>query len=117
MSEPRRLQTREEGKVTVVGFVDKKILDAANIQELGDELFSLVEEQGKTRLLLNFADVEFLSSAALNKLIILDKKVKAASGTLKLCNLRPEIHEVFLITRLNQLFSIHNDVDEGLAAF
>jgi hypothetical protein len=45
-------------------------------------------------------------SAALNKLIILDKKVKAHSGKRRLCNLKPEIYEVFAITRLNQLFDI-----------
>ena len=57
--------------------LDDLLIDAANIQELGDELFSLVEKESRKNLLLNFASVEFLSSAALNKLIILDKKVKA----------------------------------------
>jgi anti-anti-sigma regulatory factor len=53
----------------------------------------------------------------LNKLIILDKKVKAKSGQLKLCDLMPEIREVFVITRLNQLFVIEETKDEALAAF
>ena len=91
-----------------VRFLDRKIIDAANIQELGDELFGLVEKESRKNLLLNFASVEFLSSAALNKLIILDKKVKAHSGKMRLCNLKPEIYEVFAITRLNQLFDIKN---------
>ena len=69
--------TGSAGDVSMVRFLDRKIIDAANIQELGDELFSLVEKESRKNLLLNFASVEFLSSAALNKLIILDKKVKA----------------------------------------
>lgn len=117
MSVHRRLEVSEVGDVTVVRFVDRKILDEANIQELGQELFQLVEKEGRTRLLLNFATVDFLSSAALGKLITLDKKVKAKAGTLKLSNIRPEIYEVFMITNLNKLFDIKDDEADALAAF
>jgi anti-sigma B factor antagonist len=117
MSDLRRLEVSEVGDITVVRFIDRKILDAANIQELGDELFALVESEERKTLLLNFSNVEFLSSAALNKLIILDKKVKAVSGKLKLSNLKTEIREVFAITRLDQLFDIKDDEADALAAF
>ena len=112
-----RLEIADSGDVTVVRFLDRKILDAANIQELGEELFGLVETQGKKDLVLNFSNVEFLSSAALNKLIILDKKVKQAGGQLKFCELRSEIHEVFVITRLTQLFDIKDTEAAALKAF
>jgi len=117
MTVQRRIQTSEVGGVTVVSFVDHKILDAANIQELGEELFNLVEQDGSKNILLDFGNVEFLSSAALNKLIILDKKVKMRAGQLKLCNLTPEIREVFVITRLHQLFEIHDKQESALDAF
>ena len=117
MAVHRRLQLAEVGDVSVVRFVDRKILDEAAIQELGQELFQLVESDNKKKLLLNFASVEFLSSAALAKLITLDKKVKAHSGHLKLSNIRPEIYEVFAITKLNKLFDIKDDEADALAAF
>jgi anti-sigma B factor antagonist len=117
MAGHRRLQVSTVGDVTVVRFVDRKILDEANIQELGQELFQLVEEAGRKNLLLNFSSVEFLSSAALGKLITLDKKVKAHSGKLKLSNIRPEIYEVFAITKLNKLFDIKDDEADALAVF
>jgi len=116
MSTRNRISVTGVGDVGVVNFVDRKILDESNIQELGRELFSLVEE-GQAKLLLNFSNVEFLSSAALGKLITLDKRVKAASGQLKLTNIRPEIYEVFAITRLNKLFDIQDDEADALAAF
>jgi anti-sigma B factor antagonist len=117
MAGHRRLQVSTVGDVTVVRFVDRKILDEANIQELGQELFQLIEEAGRKNLLLNFSSVEFLSSAALGKLITLDKKVKAHSGKLKLSNIRPEIYEVFAITKLNKLFDIKDDEADALAVF
>jgi anti-anti-sigma factor len=117
MAPHRRLQLTEVGDVSVIRFVDRKILDEANIQELGQELFQLIEEDERKNLLLNFSSVEFLSSAALGKLITLDKKVKAHSGKLKLSNIRPEIYEVFAITKLNKLFDIKDDEADALASF
>ncbi len=113
----RRVEVSEIGEVTVVRFVDRKILDTANIQELGDELFSLVEDDQRQKLLLNFSHVEFLSSSALNKLILLDRVVGKHQGKLALCNLRPEIQEVFVITRLNQMFTIYEEEADALASF
>ena len=117
MAAHRRLEVSEVGDVTVVRFVDRKILDEASIQELGHELFQLVEEEKREKILLNFTKVDFLSSAALGKLITMDKKVKAHSGKLKLSNIRPEIYEVFAITKLNKLFDIKDDEADALAAF
>lgn len=113
----RRIEVTVIGKVTVVRFVDRKILDAANIQELGDELFELAAQDQHRYMLLNFSQVEFLSSSALNKLIILEKKVKRQEGQLKLCCLRPEITEVFSITNLNRVFDIRETEVDAIKSF
>ena len=117
MTAYRRLDVNEVGDVTVVHFRDHKIIEDINIQELGQEMFRLVETDGRHRLLLDFASVDFLSSAALGKLITLDKKMKAHGGILKLSNIRAEIYEVFAITKLNRLFDIRKDEADALAAF
>ena len=116
MSNRNRIDVADVGEVSVVQFKDRKILDESNIQEMGRELFELVDQK-RTKILLNFMNVEFLSSAALGKLITLDKKLKAAKGQLKLSSIRPEIYEVFAITRLNKLFDIHDDEADALATF
>jgi anti-sigma B factor antagonist len=117
MADHQHLDVSVVEGVTAVRFVDSRILDATSIEELGDELFALVEQENCKKLLVNFTDVEFLSSAALNKLIILDKKVKTNDGKLVLSDLRPEINEVFAITRLDQLFTIADSEQSALAAF
>ncbi len=113
----RRLEVEDIGDVTVVKFTDRKILDEQNIQTIGEQLFSLVDESGRKKLLLNFGNVEYLSSAALGKLITLNKKVQAAGGRLALSNIDPQIYEVFKITKLNQLFSIYDEEQEALQSF
>ena len=82
----RHLRLESIDGVTVVSFVDTKIVTEENIQEVGDQLYSLVEDEGHRQLLLNFGNVQYLSSAALGKLINLKKKVGAVKGKLKLCD-------------------------------
>jgi anti-sigma B factor antagonist len=117
MTAYRHVDVSQVGDVTVVRFRDHKIVEDISIQQLGQEMFQLVESDNRDKLLLNFSSVDFLSSAALGKLITLDKKMKAHGGTLKLSNIRPEIYEVFAITKLNRLFDIKDDEADALAAF
>jgi anti-sigma B factor antagonist len=112
---PRRhLRLESVDGVTVVSFVESKIVTEENIQEVGDQLYSLVEDEGHKNLLLNFGNVQYLSSAALGKLINLKKKVASVKGKLKLCCIHPDLLEVFRITRLDQVFEIHGDEQSAL---
>jgi anti-sigma B factor antagonist len=113
----RRLDVTRIGNVAVVHFVDGELRGEAAIEEVGQELVALVEKEGRTNVLLNFATVEYLSSAALVKLIALHNLLKKRGGKLKLSNIRPEFYEVFAITKLNSLFDIQNNEAEALAAF
>ena len=111
------LSTHKSGAVTVVEFSDRKILDELSISEIGDELNELVGKEPGIKLLLNFQAVEHLSSAALGMLITLNKKVGDKSGALKLSDISPQIYEVFKITRLNEVFDIHDTAKGAMGAF
>lgn len=116
--QPRRhLRLESIEGVTVVSFVDTKIVTEENIQEVGEQLYELVESQGHKTLLLNFGNVQYLSSAALGKLINLKKKVGAVKGQLKLCCIHPDLLEVFRITRLDQVFEIYGEEAQALDKF
>ncbi len=113
----RHLSTETIDGVTVVSFVDTKIVTEENIQEVGDQLYQLVDVEGKKQLLLNFGNVQYLSSAALGKLINLKKKVGVVKGKLKLCCIHPDLLEVFRITRLDQVFEIYAEEQAALDKF
>ena len=117
MSEYRRIEVTKVGDVTVVNFVDGEIRGELSIEQLGQELLQLVEQDHRTEILLNFSNIDFLSSAALVKLITLHKTIKSRGGQLKLSNIRPEFYEVFAITKLNSLFDIKDNQEDALAAF
>jgi anti-sigma B factor antagonist len=113
---PRQhLDVRRRGDVVVVNFTCSQIPDSSIIAELREELRSLVDESKK--ILLDFANVDYLSSEFLGTLITFDKHAKAESCRVRFCNLRADIFEVFQITKLDRLFTIHKDRESALRGF
>lgn len=110
-----RIEIDESSGVSVIRFKDEKIIDPESIQQLGLELFDLIEKDQRTKLVLNFSKVDFLSSAALGKLITFEKKAKKAGAELILTNISPEIFQVFAITNLDKLFQIKDSEADALA--
>lgn len=115
MGTMHRIDVSESANISVVRFTDQKIIDPEAIQELGQELFDLVEKDDRKKLVLNFSNVEFLSSAALGKLITFEKKAKRHDAVLILSNISPEIYQVFSITNLDKLFQIKDSEADALA--
>jgi len=112
------LKSRDEEGVLVVNFTDAKILDEARIQQIGSELMEMVTAASQNKkMLLNFQGVQFMSSAMIGKLVLLNKKSKQAEIELKFCNISPNVLEVFKITRLNKVFKILSDEEKALKDF
>ena len=109
-----KLKIRQQGKVRVVEFEDRKILEELVISQIGEQLSELVDAEPEPRLVLDFKNVEHLSSAALGVLITLSKQVDARQGKLALANIQPQIYEVFKITRLNNLCSIQSTTEAAV---
>jgi anti-sigma B factor antagonist len=103
--------------IRIVEFTNNKILDEANIAEIGQTLNSLIDERQHPKLLLDFANVDHLSSAALGMLINANSRIRSRDGMLRLTNIKPQIFEVFVITKLNKLFKIFPTRPEALSSF
>lgn len=103
--------------VRVVEFTANKILDEANIKEIGDGVGALVDGDAHPKLLIDFGNVDHLSSAALGMLININSRIRAKNGMLRLTNIKPQIREVFVITKLDKLFKILPTRQEGLDSF
>ena len=117
MRKPERLDVSEVGDVTVVRLRDQRITEDRKIDQLAQELYDLVDAEDRKKLLVSLCSVNFLSSAALGKLITLDKKTMARGGVLKLSNVCPNLSQLFSVTRLDRLFDIEKDEAHALAAF
>ena len=112
-----RLTIRRDGPVTRIAFRDRNIIEEAGIQEIGDEIGALIEESTTPKILINFENVEHLSSATLGTLITINNKIRKKGGQLRLTNIDPQIYEVFVITKLNKLFQIHDNAEVAISSF
>lgn len=111
-----RLRVRKQEGVVHVEFVDRNILDEANIQQIGEEITSIIDSEPQPKLVISFSNVDHLSSAALGTLITIHNRMKAKGGQLRLANIDPQIYEVFVITKLNKLFDIHETSEQATAS-
>ena len=113
----RHLMVAENGDVSVVHLTKNRVFDTGQLDDFGRELMTLIVGEGRRKLILNLSNVTFLSSAALGKVIALHKMVKAYQGRMILSNIRPELHEAFVVTKLDLLFEIRDDEQLALSAF
>ena len=99
-------------------FIDQvRLIDAVAIDHCYREIIEVLDKTEERNVLLHFGRVAFLSSAALGALIRVNKKCGEYKITLKLCNIAPDIFQVFKITRLDKVFDVHADAAEALASF
>jgi anti-sigma B factor antagonist len=103
--------------VTVVNFADASILDTQVVQQIGDDLYALVDQQARRKIILDFDKVKFLSSSALGVLITLRKKADAIKGKIVLCSMKPELRKVFKIMNLEKMFDFQDNEEKALGVF
>src|ERR1700722_76248 len=97
----------QDKDVRIVELTNSKIIDKLNIAEIGQTLTALIDEVANPKLLLDFGQVDHLSSAALGMLINANGRIKAKNGQLRLANIKPQIFKPFYIhpTRAEALAS------------
>lgn len=116
-NEDSALVVHREGEILRIGFLDRNILEEARIQTIATEVDQLIEQSSNPKLLISFENVEHLSSAALGTLIAINNKIQEKGGQLRLSDIDPRVHEIFLITKLNTLFQIHEKAQQAVASF
>ncbi len=103
------IETDTVEDVSVVKFVDERMMDAARIEQLGSELMDAISGDDNDRVVINFENVSFFSSAAVSKLLVAEKRIRSQGGQLRLSNLRPEVRDVFSLTKLDSVFRIEDE--------
>lgn len=111
------IELEDVDSVSVVKFKDKKVMDPSRIEKMGVELLELVDGDERDKVLINFENVNFFSSAAINKLIVMEKRIRARGGKIRLSNLRPEVRDLFSYTNLDSMFKIDEVQSDSIESF
>jgi anti-anti-sigma factor len=91
-------------------------IDANTSPDIEQRMLSLVSE-GSNKLVADLSRVTFISSAGLKTLLIVLKKTKREQGDLRLSGIQAQVNEVFDITGLIDIFSIHDSAENAAHIF
>ena len=107
------MEMREErhGGVLTVGIAGK--LDAASAKPFEDRLLGAIDA-GEQQLVLDLAQLNYVSSAGLRVFLLAAKRLKSTKGTVVLCSLTDTVREVFDIAGFLTLFPVYGSHDEAL---
>jgi len=117
MAAPGRIDLDEVDGVRIVKFRDRQVFDDRTVREVADQLFAATPSTGPIRMILDFSAVDLVSSALLGKLILLQRRVDATGGKLRLCEMSSVVRSVFKTSNLDRLFAIDRDRRESIEAF
>ena len=105
------IKEEKRGEVKVIGLRGR--LDTETSPGVRKRLKDLID-QGESRFVLDFSELTYISSAGLRVVVELAKALQRTGGKLGLSALNDHVLEVFKISGLVGLFSIHFSRDEAL---
>jgi len=107
----------ESAGLAVVEFVNSQLMFTGEmVKEVADELTRVITERGHKKIVLDFRNVQYLSSSMLARLVKLQQDIAQVKGQLKICGLGPVLKDSFRIAHFEQIFDIHDDVQSALNA-
>jgi anti-anti-sigma factor len=87
-------------------------LDSASSPVLERQAFEVIDAGGR-RLLIDFVELDYISSAGLRTALAVAKRMTAAGGRLALCSLSPQVAEVFEISGVDAIIDIHPSAESA----
>jgi len=108
------INIREVNSVSVVEFTGN--LDTNTAPGAENQINGLLDS-GASKILVNFENLNYISSAGLRVLLATAKKMMASGGSLKICSLNSTVQEVFDISGFSTILSLAANEAEALEAF
>jgi anti-anti-sigma factor len=109
--------------VIVLRVNESQVMGDTVADALRDELQALYKGSGAVHVVIDMAQVAYLSSAGIRPLLALNRDVREREGRLVLCCLSEDVESVFIATRLVSstrgtpaTFEKHPDVPAAVAS-
>ena len=111
---PIYVRLEEQDDVVIATFTVEHLSDEENVEQLGHELFTLVDQFGYQRLVLDLGNVTYVTSSVVGKIITLHRKLHRNEGILAVCNLGDTVARVMRTSKLLEYFNVADDVDKAI---
>lgn len=103
--------------VTIVRFVDRRMIDMTVIDEIGTKFNELVDNLGRRKLIVSFRGVDYIASWMIGKLLWVHGRLKKVGGQLIVCEVSKDLHEVLELTGFNRVVPVVADEASALSDF
>jgi anti-anti-sigma factor len=100
--------------VLVISLVGR--LDMITSQEAEAAIQAFVSE-GRRKIILDAADLVYVSSAGLRILIAAKKRLIQEGGDIRLAAMRPQVRSIFAIAGFDRIFLIYGDEKTAIGSF
>lgn len=90
-------------------------IDSTAAVDFEEKLIEKIDA-GTQTMVVDFQNVQFISSAGLRVLLLAAKKVKPYGGKILLCNMSKDVREVFDISGFSSIFEIHENTSDAVKA-
>lgn len=98
---------QQYGDDTIIEFTTPSLMDPVELEKIGKELYRLIDEEDRRRMVLDFERVHYLSSQAIGVLLAMHKKLGALpKSSLELRGVGPRLMELLRITRLDRVLKV-----------
>ena len=110
-----KIVERQVGDVVILDLHGKILIGEGD--DALREAVTKLADAGKTKILLNLADVPYVDSAGLGEIVRTYTTVSRKGGKLKLLNLTKKIQDLLSITKLLTVFEAYESVDEAVRSY
>lgn len=118
MSTYRYFHPQQHGEIAEAILVEPVDADELLFNQLRDEIVEYVKKERPDKLLINFREFARASTAVINALLVVKKRVAQEGGELKLCDLSDNVRASYRLLNLDgTVFDIYDTQAEALTAF
>lgn len=110
------LKIEKVDNIVIAKFEDVKKFNALITEKVKEELIQLFEKPN-TRLILNLDGVDYVDSSGFGVFLSVMKMANNNYGFFKICNISPEVMELFKLLQLHNIFDIFEDLDDCIKSF
>ena len=110
------LKTETIEDIIVVKFNNVNRFNALIAEPVKEQLKSYFNKP-KTKLILNLENIDFIDSTGFGVFLSIMKTANNNYGFFKICNINPEVMELFKLLQLHNVFGIYNTQDDCIKSF
>lgn len=112
------IDVRNADGVIVIRFHERQLFDERSVREVAEQIAAALPNDGTPiKVVIDFTNVALISSSMLSKLILLQRRVDASHGKMRLCEMSAVVQSVFHTSNLDRLFTIDRDQRASLSTF